>query len=43
MSGSGLRNHGFTGSYGVALSVPVQEDKSPSLHVLGASNIALWM
>ena len=43
MSGSGLRSHGFTGSWGVALPVPVREDKSPSLQVLGASSLALWM
>ena len=43
MSGSGLVSHGFTGSWGVALSVPVQEDVSPSLLVLGASSLALWM
>ena len=40
MSGSGLGSHGFTGSWGVALSVPMQ-DKSPSLQVLGASSLAL--
>ena len=43
MSGSGLESHGFTGSFGVALSVPVREDESPSLWVLGASSLALWM
>ena len=43
MSGSGLGSHGFTGSLGVALPVPVQEDESPSLQVLGASSLALWM
>jgi len=42
MSGSGLGSYGFTGSWGVALSVPVQ-DKSPILQVLGASNLALRM
>ena len=40
---SGLGSHGFTGSWGVALSVPVQEDESPSLQVLGASSLALHM
>ena len=43
MSGSGLRSHGFTGSWGVAISVSVQEDESLSLQVLGASCLALWM
>ena len=43
MSGSDLGSHGFTGSWGVALPVPVQEDKSLSLQVLGASSVALWM
>ena len=43
MSGSGLGSHGFTGSWGVALPVPVREDESPSLQVLGASILALWM
>ena len=33
----------FTGSWGVALSEPVQEDESPSLQVLGAFSLALWM
>ena len=28
---------------GVALPVPVQEDISPSLQVLAASSLALWM
>ena len=28
---------------GVALSVPVQEDESPSLQVLGASSLALQL
>ncbi len=27
----------------LSLSVPVQEDESPSLQVLGASSLALWM
>ena len=43
MSGLGLRGHGFSGSWGVALSVPVQEDESLSLQVLGASSLALRM
>ena len=43
MSGSGLGSYGFTGSWGVALSVPVQEDESPNLQVLDASSLALWM
>ena len=43
MSGSGLGSHGFTGSSGVALPVPVREDEIPSLEVLGASSLALWM
>ena len=43
MSGLGLRNHGYTGSWGVALPVPMQEDESPSLQVLGASSLALRM
>ena len=34
MSGSSLRSHGFTGSWGVALSILVQEDESPSFQVL---------
>ena len=38
-----LGSHVFTGSWGVALSVPVQEDESPSLQVLGVSSFALWM
>ena len=42
MSGSGLGSHGFTGSWGVALPVPVQ-DESPNLQVLGAFSLALWM
>ena len=41
MSGSGLGSHGFTGSWGVALSVTVQEDDNPSLQVLAASSLAL--
>ena len=43
MSGSRLGNLGFTGSWGVVLSVPVQDDESPSLQVLRASNLALQM
>ena len=43
MSGSGLGSHGFTGSWGVALPVPVQEDESPNLQVLGAFILALRM
>ena len=42
MFGSGLGSHGFTGSWGVALSIPVQ-DASPILQVLDASSLALWM
>ena len=42
-SGSGLGSHGFTGSWGVALLVRVQDDESPNLQVLGASSLALWM
>jgi len=42
-SGSGLGSHGFTGSWGVALSVPVKEDESPTLQVLGASGLAVQM
>ena len=38
-----LGSHGFTGSWGVALSVSVQEDESLNLQVLGASSLALWM
>ena len=41
MSGSSLGSHGFTGSWGVALPVPVREDESPSLQVLVASSLAL--
>ena len=33
--------HGFTGSWGVVLSVPVREDESPSLQVLGASSCTM--
>ena len=40
--GSGLGSHGFTGSWGVALLVPVWEDESPSLQVLGASPVLLY-
>ena len=43
MSMSGLGSHGFTGSWGVALLVLVWEDESPSVQVLGASSLALWM
>ena len=43
MSGSGLGSHGFTGSGGVALPIPVREDESPSLQVFGASSLALRM
>ena len=43
MAGSGLGSHGFTGSWGVALPVPVWEDESLSLQILGASSLALWM
>ena len=42
-SGSGLGSLRFTGSWGVALPLPVREDESPSLQVLGASSPALWM
>ncbi len=38
-----LGSHGFTGSWGVALSIPVREDDSPSLESLGASSLALWI
>ena len=41
--GLGLGSHGFTGSWGVALPIPMQEDESPSLQVLGASSLALQM
>ena len=30
-------------SWGVVLSVPVQREESPSLQVLGASSLALWV
>ena len=43
MSGSGLGSHGFTGSWGVALLIPVREDESLSLQALGASCLALWI
>ena len=43
MSGLDLGSHGFTGLRGVALSVSMQEDESPSLQVLGASSLALWI
>ena len=43
MFGSGLGSHGFTGSWGVALLIPVQDDESPSLQVLGTSSLALQM
>ena len=43
MSGSGLASHGFTESWGVALLVPVQEDESLSLQVLGASSLVIQM
>ena len=43
MSASDLGSHVFTGSLGVVLWVLVQEDESPSLQVLGASSLALWM
>ena len=43
MSGLGLGSHGFIESWGVALPVPVWEDECPSLQVLGASSLALWM
>ena len=39
----GLGCHGFIGSWGVVLSVSVQEDESPSLQFLGASSLVLWM
>ena len=41
MFGSGLGSHGFTGSWGVALSVPVQGDERSSRQVLGAFSLAL--
>ena len=37
------RAWGVMVSLDVALSVPVQEDESPSLQVLGASSLALWL
>ena len=43
MSGLGLGSHGFTGSWGVALPVLVQDDKSQSLQVFGASRLVLQM
>ena len=42
-SRSGLGRHGFTGSWGVVLPVPMREDESRSLQVLGASSLALEM
>ena len=36
-------SHGFTGPWGMVLSVLVQEDESPILQVLCASSLALWM
>ena len=41
MSGSGIGSHVLTGSWGVALPVPLHKDESPSLQVLGASSLAL--
>ena len=41
--GQAWDSHGFTGSWGVVLPVPVQEDESLRLQVLGASSLALWM
>ena len=38
-----LGSHGFTGSWGVALPVPVREDESPNLQALGASSFAQQM
>ena len=38
-----LGSRAFIGSWGVVLSLPVQDDKSPSLQVLGASSLALRM
>ena len=35
----GLGSHGFTRSWGVALPVPVWEDESLSLQVLGTSSL----
>ena len=43
MSGLGLGIDGFTGSWGVVLSAPGQDDESSSLQVLGASSLALQM
>ena len=43
MSGSSRGSHVFIESRGVVLPVPVQEDKSLSLLVLGASSLGLWM
>ena len=43
MSGLGLGGHVFNGSWGVALVVPVRDVESPSLQVIGASSLALWM
>ena len=43
MSGSGRGSHGFTGSWGVALLVPMLSDESRSLEVLGVSSLALQM
>ena len=40
---SALGSHGFTGSWVLALPVPVRKDESPSLQVLGASSLALGM
>ena len=41
--GRALGSHGFPRSWGVALAVPVWVDENPSLQVLGASSLALWM
>ena len=38
-----LGSHGFTGSCGVALPVPVCSEESPSLQILAASSLALRM
>ena len=43
MARLGLGSHGFIVSWGMALSVPVQEDKNLSLKVLGASSLVLPM
>ena len=40
---SEVNRHQFNGSWGVALSVPVRQDESLSLQVLGASSLDLWM